>query len=57
MRAAYVPGQHLASVALSRDGSRIYALATDHRVTALASVTGSVLGSAATQSSAWSIEE
>jgi hypothetical protein len=56
VRATYLVGQRISSVALSRDGSRLYALGADHSLVALGVARGDVLGNAV-QSDAWAIEQ
>jgi len=58
LRATYLAGQKAASVALTRDGQRLYVLQPDRgRVIALEPRTGQVLGSVSAQAGAWAIEQ
>src|SRR5437762_3512357 len=56
VRATYLVGQRIASAALSRDSSRLYALGPDHSLVALGVARGDVLGNSAL-SGAWAIEQ
>lgn len=58
IRATYLSGRHIASVALSRDGQRLYALDSARGlVAAVAAATGHALGSVPAASGSWAIEQ
>lgn len=58
LRAVYLRGRRVASVTLSRDGRRLYALEPDGaRITALNPAGGRVEGQVATQSGAWAMAQ
>jgi hypothetical protein len=57
VHAAYLPGMSIGSVALSRDGRHLYALATSQRrVITVDSATGRPLGAMVADGGAWAIE-
>jgi len=57
VRATYLPGRVVSSVALSRDGQRLYALQRDRdQVTALDAAGGRILGSVPVDAAARGIE-